>query len=169
MKKRDVEIKKYDDHYQSQVVELILSIQKEEFNIPISIEEQPDLLNIPKFYQTGCGNFWVAISNDQVIGTIAIIDIGNQICALRKMFVDKNVRGKERGIAMSLLDTVVAWSQEHGIKEIYLGTTSSYLAAHRFYEKHGFNEIDKRLLPRAFPVMSVDSKFYKCDVNRASK
>ena len=47
-----------------------------------------------------------------------------------------------------------------GIREIYLGTTPKFLAAHRFYEKNGFAEIGKESLPEAFPIMSVDTKFY---------
>ena len=46
------------------------------------------------------------------------------------------------------------------IEEIYLGTNEEFLAAHRFYEKHGFAEIPREHLPSKFPVMAVDSKFY---------
>jgi RimJ/RimL family protein N-acetyltransferase len=47
------------------------------------------------------------------------------------------------------------------VTEIYLGTTAEFLAAHRFYEKNGFKEIAKSQLPPAFPIMAVDTKFYK--------
>ena len=49
----------------------------------------------------------------------------------------------------------------NGIAEIYLGTTEKFLAAHRFYEKNGFAEVRRDELPSAFPVMAVDSKFYR--------
>ena len=42
-----------------------------------------------------------------------------------------------------------------------LGTTDAFLAAHRFYEKHGFSRIDRDALPAAFPVMAVDTRFYR--------
>lgn|GEM_PF-2187351 len=32
---------------------------------------------------------------------------------------------------------------------------------HRFYEKHGFERIEKSGLPPAFPVMAVDNVFYR--------
>lgn len=38
--------------------------------------------------------------------------------------------------------------------------TSTYVAAHHFYEQHGFQSILKTELPLAFPIMTVDSKFY---------
>jgi N-acetylglutamate synthase-like GNAT family acetyltransferase len=47
-----------------------------------------------------------------------------------------------------------------GIVEIFLGTTDRFLAAQRFYEKKGFKELQKAALPKTFPIMAVDSKFY---------
>jgi predicted N-acetyltransferase YhbS len=46
------------------------------------------------------------------------------------------------------------------VKDIFLGTTDKFLAAHRFYEKHGFTEVAKETLPVSFPLMAVDSRFY---------
>ena len=40
---------------QAEVLEVILPIQQEEFAIPITAEDQPDLLAIADFYQTGTG------------------------------------------------------------------------------------------------------------------
>jgi hypothetical protein len=48
-----------------------------------------------------------------------------------------------------------------GVAEIYLGTTEKFLAAHRFYERNGFGLIESSELPPAFPVMAVDTRFYK--------
>ncbi len=36
---------------QQHVVDLIVTIQQKEFNIPITAEDQPDLRNIPNYYQ----------------------------------------------------------------------------------------------------------------------
>jgi hypothetical protein len=49
---------------------------------------------------------------------------------------------------------------EFGI-EITLGGTSRRLAAHRFCERNGFVEIDRKRLRPAFPIMAVDTKFYR--------
>ena len=40
--------------------------------------DQPDLLQIPQFYQSGAGNFWVALDGEEVVGTVALLDIGNR-------------------------------------------------------------------------------------------
>ena len=53
------------------------------------------------------------------------------------------------------------------MNEVYLGTTASFLAAHRFYAKNGFREISSSALPPGFPVMLVDTKFYRRDLERA--
>jgi len=125
---------------------------------------QPDLNEIPGFYQTNSGNFWIATIDDKIIGTISLLDIGHRKAALRKMFVDKNYRGKESGGGQRLLNTLSDWARHKGFTEIFLGTTEKFIAAQRFYEKNGFKEIEKQELPGAFPVMEVDSKFYRFSV-----
>lgn len=150
----------YDGHDCNAIVELITSIQIEEFNVATSVEAQPDLFDIPNFYQQGVGNFWLAFVEDELAGTIAIKDVGDGVCALRKMFVKKEFRGKERGIAAALMKTLLEWSKKQGVKEVYLGTVDCYHAAHRFYEKNGFVEVERSGVPASVPLMDVDVKFY---------
>lgn len=156
-----IEINKYTENHNQEVVDLILNIQQHEFSIPIDLKAQPDLNNIPDFYQTGNGNFWIAMVDNTIAGTIALLDIGNRNVALRKMFVKSEYRGKDPGVAQLLLNKVFEWAIEKKLSSILLGTTEKFLAAHRFYEKNGFTEINKQSLPKEFPLMSVDSKFYK--------
>ena len=156
-----IEIETYTDIYKKDVADLILHIQTIEFSIPITLGMQPDLHDIPGFYQTNCGNFWIAKIDGSVIGTISLLDIGNRQGALRKMFVDKHYRGKEFGVGQKLLNTLLDWSRQKGFTEIFLGTTEKFIAAQRFYEKNGFQEIEKQALPETFPVMDVDIKFYR--------
>jgi GNAT superfamily N-acetyltransferase len=103
----------------------------------------------------------VALSGATVVGTISVLDIGNAQGALRKMFVRREYRGAEFDVAIRLLDTLIEWCGRRSIREIYLGTAAKFLAAHRFYAKNGFVEIEKSELPPTFPVMAVDTKFYK--------
>lgn len=155
-----IQVEPYSEKYQKQIENLILDIQQNEFNIPISLDQQPDLKNISTFYQKSNGNFWIALDDDVVVGTIALVDIGNQQAALRKMFVHKDYRGKEIKTANYLLNALIDWSKSKRLVEIYLGTTAKFLAAHRFYEKNGFSEVLKERLPKKFPLMDVDTKFY---------
>jgi GNAT superfamily N-acetyltransferase len=143
------------------VAKLIVGIQRGEFGIAITYDDQPDLKDIPGFYQTGNGNFWVARGGANIVGTISLKDIGNAQVALRKMFVDAAHRGRAHGVAQRLLDTSIAWARQRSVRDIFLGTTAKFLAAHRFYERNGFAEIDPSALPTAFPRMAVDTKFYR--------
>ncbi|MCP4020543.1 MAG: GNAT family N-acetyltransferase [Desulfobacteraceae bacterium] len=156
-----IKIEPFSSSHGKGIIDLIVNIQQKEFHLPITAKDQPDLMDIKGFYQKGQGNFWAALDQDQVVGTIALLDIGNDQAALRKMFVNINYRGKEKNIANQLLKTLFQWAQSKGITEIYLGTTPKFLAAHRFYEKNRFDEITEQDLPQTFPVMKVDTKFYK--------
>jgi GNAT superfamily N-acetyltransferase len=155
-----IEVVPFSSGHAAGVIDVILPIQQIEFGIPVTLEDQPDLLDIPGFYQKGQGNFWVALSGTEVVGTVALLDIGNAQGALRKMFVRPPFRGSGYGVASRLLATLLGWCERERIRQVYLGTTAKFLAAHRFYEKNGFTEIGKSELPAAFPVMSVDTKFY---------
>ncbi|MBO1625248.1 GNAT family N-acetyltransferase [Bacillus arachidis] len=151
----------YESKFQSEVVGLIVHIQQKEYNVPITKEEQPDLLEIEKFYQRDNGDFWVATYKGKVVGTIALLDIRNNQVALRKMFVKKEFRGKMWKTASLLLQTAISWAKEKNLETIYLGTTVQFLAAHRFYEKNGFQSVSVEELPRNFPILEVDKIFYK--------
>ena len=156
-----IEIVQFAPQHAQGIVKLILPIQQDEFQIPITLDDQPDLEDISGFYQQGIGNFWVALNDHEVVGTVALIDIGNKQAALRKMFVAASYRGTEHQVAKQLLENLFRWCQTRGVRDIYLGTNAKLLAAHRFYEKNGFSEISRAELPDAFPVMVVDTKFYK--------
>ncbi len=159
-----IEIESYHHRHKAGVLDLIVNIQRKEFGIRITAEDQPDLNEIPAYYQAGLGNFWVAHCSHRIIGTISILDIGDGSGALRKMFVHKDFRGSEHGVAKQLLDTLLSWCRRKKILDVYLGTTPKFHAAHRFYEKNGFVEIEKHQLPSSFPIMKVDTKFYSYNI-----
>jgi DNA-binding MarR family transcriptional regulator/GNAT superfamily N-acetyltransferase len=156
-------IREYIPAYQQDIIAMILQIQQTEYNLPIAIKDQPDLLDIENFYQSR-GEFWTALDGNIVVGTVGIIDIGNGNAVLRKMFVKREYRGKDLGVAAKLLAQLLKWAAQNHFNKIYLGTTPQFLAAHRFYEKNNFTEIREDELPINFPVMAVDKKFYRYDV-----
>jgi N-acetylglutamate synthase-like GNAT family acetyltransferase len=155
-----IEIVPFSRSHQAGVIDLILAIQQGEFEFGISVEEQPDLLDIPGFYQEGSGGFWVALSDGEVVGTIGLRDIGNKQGALRKMFVKASHRGKEQGVASRLLEELISFATRAGVRDIFLGTTEMFAAAHRFYEKNRFVQVPATALPAAFPRMALDTRFY---------
>lgn len=148
--------------HQQGVIALISGIQRGEFQLPITPADQPDLMDIPGFYVNGAhgpGCFFVAVDHaGAVAGSIALLNIADGQGALRKMFVRADARGS--GLAVGLLGALLAWCGEQVVTKLFLGTTDRFLAAHRFYEKHGFTRVQKDSLPATFPVMSVDTVFY---------
>lgn len=148
-----------DNKFENEVVDLILNIQQKEFNVAITLQDQPDLFNITNFYYTGGGHFWGAFVNDKLVGTIALVKFDTHAAAIRKMFVKKEYRGKEFSIAQRLLETLLDYCKESEIDDLYLGTVSILEAALRFYERNHFVRIAKESLPEAFPLMSADNVF----------
>ena len=156
-----IAIKTLNNSHCGQIIDIIIPIQQIEFNVPVTLEGQPDLLDIEtNYHQTG-GIFLGAFHNEQLVGTIAIIDIGNNAGALRKMFVRKEYRGKELGVAQLLLNALLAFCKEKQISAVYLGTVDMLKAAHRFYEKNDFTQLAKTDLPKSFPLMGADNIFYE--------
>lgn len=160
----NVRIEVYSSVHKQAVVDLILPIQREEFGVAITANQQPDLTTIETFYQQQAGNFWVALSGNKVIGTIGLIDIGNRQVALRKMFVAKAYRGKPFQTGQLLLDRAIEWMKHQGTREVFLGTLDVFEAAQKFYHKNGFIEIRKSGLPPSFPVMTLDNIFFKKEI-----
>ncbi|HTR31785.1 MAG TPA: GNAT family N-acetyltransferase [Puia sp.] len=151
----------------ARIVDLILPIQQQEFNVAINLAAQPDLLDIEAFYFRDGGHFWGAIDTDngQLVGTVALLSIGQGAGALRKMFVRSAFRGKEFAIAQRLLDALIDYCVSHSISTLYLGTIDSMKAAHRFYERNGFTRIEKTALPAYYPNMAVDNMYYYRTIN----
>jgi hypothetical protein len=59
-----ITIQTYQPRFHQQVIDLILPIRQNEFFVPIKLNDQPDLLNIPGFFCRKAGNFWVAVEDE---------------------------------------------------------------------------------------------------------
>ncbi|MBP2617555.1 GNAT family N-acetyltransferase [Chryseobacterium jejuense] len=160
-----LQIQPIGNAYSEQLIDLILTIQQKEFNIPITAEAQPDLKQIESFYYEGGGNFLGAFINGELVGSIALVKFGETTGALRKMFVKKEFRGRELNIAQILLEILIAFCRENGVYDLYLGTITVLEAAQRFYERNDFTKIEKETLPERFPLMSADDIFYHLHID----
>ena len=78
----------------------------------------------------------VAISNGQVVGTVAAAVHDGTEGHLRGMAVLPQFRGA--GLAAQLLDTVEEWLRTQGCTRVSLDTTLPLQAAMKFYEKHSY-------------------------------
>jgi GNAT superfamily N-acetyltransferase len=159
-----MEITKYREEYKQQVIGLILHIQNAEAGIDLQIDEQPDLLDIPSFYERNGGEFWVAVDGGEVVGTIAFMNYGNGNGVLKKFFVRADWRGKKLGLA--LYQTLMAFVKKGGYTQLLLDTPSVAKASHRFYEKAGFSRIPKSELPFPYEYPDRNSLLYLLKIQR---
>jgi len=81
-----MQIKTYSEKYRNEVISLILDIQNNEAKIGLPLSEQPDLLDINRRYRQNGGEFWIALSNGEIIGTIGLM-MKERHCAVLKKFL----------------------------------------------------------------------------------
>ncbi|MNY29254.1 acetyltransferase [compost metagenome] len=138
----------YDDSYKEEVIKLILHVQNVEYEVGISLKEQPDILDIYSNYINDGGNFWIALNdNGEVVGSIGLQKKNKEVAVLKKFFVYKDYRGKEFGTGKKLYEALLNFAKKQGFSKIILDTPSKATRSHGFYKKVGFKEIDKEDLP----------------------
>lgn len=138
----------YDDRYKEEVIKLILHVQNIEYEVGISVKEQPDILDIHSNYIDDGGNFWIALNdNGEVVGLIGLQKKNKEVAVLKKFFVYKDYRGNEFGIGKKLYEVLLDFAKEQGFSKIILDTPSKATRSHGFYKKVGFKETDKEDLP----------------------
>ena len=160
-----MEIRIFEPKFNQSVKEMILDIQQNEFLLPITLSNQPDLLDIERSYQNKGGQFWVAVdsSSGHVIGCLGLVALRDGNVALKKMFVAKTYR--KLGLGKKLLEEFITYCYENSKKAIFLGITSDFEAAQYFYQKSGFKEITSADLPEDFPRLTMDNCYYTDYIN----
>ncbi|WP_394773040.1 GNAT family N-acetyltransferase [Flavobacterium sp.] len=161
-----ITIKDLNNLHSKAILDLILPIQQIEFNVPVTLKDQPDLLDVERYYINNGGGFWGAFLNENLVGTIALINVGHRAGAIRKMFVKKEFRGNELCISQQLFATLRKYCIKNEIDDLYLGTVDMLKAAHRFYEKNGFERLTKEQLPDYFPNMTGENVYYHLQIKK---
>lgn len=153
-----MKIIEYTRDYIRQVIDLILNIQNDEAGINLPIEEQPDLLDVNAYYFKNGGKFWIAVEDEELIGTIALMNKNNGNGVLKKFFVRQDWRSKKIGLA--LYKVLYEYAVENNYNNILLDTPSVAAASHAFYEKSGFVRISRAQLPFEYDYPDRDSYLY---------
>jgi len=96
----------------------------------------PDLADAAAIYEA----VWVALVEDEVVGSVALRRLGASEVELKRMYLRPRLRG--RGVGRKLLQMAIAWAREHRIERIALDTTQEMQAARRLYEANGFTRVD---------------------------
>ena len=82
---------------------------------------------------------WVVLDQDQVVGSVALQDLGEGAVLLKRMCLRPGQRG--RGLGRELLALALEWARSHGMSAVRLDTSERMVAAQRLYEAHGFERI----------------------------
>ena len=153
-----MKIETYSGKFDDEIITLILSIQNDEAKIGLSLQEQPDLLDIHRCYQQSGGEFWIALSDGVVIGTIGLMLKKDHCAVMKKFFVKKAFRSKKIGLA--LYNELLKYAISKDVHNIILDTPAVAHASHRFYEKAGFYRISTAELPVPYVYPDRDSILY---------
>lgn len=152
-------IKNLEHRQQSELREFVLGIQNGEFGLGFREEEQLDLLDTFDFYKDG--GFWIAEFDGKIIGCIGLQKLNSTLGVLRKLFVQKELRGKELNIAQKLFDKLINEANSLGLEKILLDTPAVAEASHRFYQRNGFREIGRAEIPDGYVFPDRNSKIFE--------
>ncbi|KAG9461213.1 hypothetical protein GDO78_017656, partial [Eleutherodactylus coqui] len=125
-----------------------------------------DLCNIQKTYMEdpNC-HFWVAESEDHVVGTVAAkpSDETQEELLLKRMSVRKDFRGI--GIAKALSREVIAFARQRGYRSVILNTLMIQHEAQGMYKSVGFKKYTEFLLPTVYGrLINLTISRYRYDI-----
>lgn len=83
---------------------------------------------------------WVALDEGDVVGSVALRELGDDAVELKRMYLRPAHRG--RGLGRSLLLLALDWAREHGARVVRLDTSERMVAAQRLYESYGFHRVE---------------------------
>jgi ribosomal protein S18 acetylase RimI-like enzyme len=95
--------------------------------------------NFPGQYALPTGRLYIAMDTNQPVGCVALRDLGDGICEMKRLYVIPNYRGKHVG--RLLAKTVIKAAGELGYDRMRLDTIPSMMQANVLYKALGFKEI----------------------------
>ena len=131
------QIVEFAPEHAGQVIALISRVLRDQKVLPESDEpiRDDDLYHIAENYREP-GRFWVYLSGERVLGTVALLESTSSTAQLKCMFVATACHGQ--GIGQALLDRALDFARARQYSEMILSTHPLMQRAHRFYERNGF-------------------------------
>ena len=100
---------------------------------------ETELAALPGKFAPPSGRLLLAHYDGSPAGTVALRDLGNQICEMKSMFVQSQHLGK--GIGRALAEAILQESRIIGYTKMRLDTGPRQIAAQTLYRSLGFREI----------------------------
>ncbi|MGD1896011.1 MAG: GNAT family N-acetyltransferase [Phormidesmis sp.] len=100
-----------------------------------------DVVDVEKYYQQACGEFWVVEHHGKVVGTGGYLPIsrGQNAVEIRKMYLLPAARGQ--GLGRFLLSQLELAAARSGFAEVWLETATVLKEAVALYEKNGYQAV----------------------------
>ena len=132
----DIKLRQYKDADKAQVIKLITSILKAEFDLAKETYADFDLKNIKEVYGGKRDMFLVAIIGSTIIGTIAIKEDDHNSALLRRVFVSSEFRGI--GLGKKLMVKAIEFCEKKDYSVINFCSTDKMKAANNLCKRNGF-------------------------------
>jgi GNAT superfamily N-acetyltransferase len=98
-----------------------------------------ELAGLPGKYARPHGRLLLAYVDGKPAGCVALRDLGDGMCEMKRMFVPETFRG--RGVGRALAARIIAEGREAGYRIMRLDTSRRQSEAMRLYENAGFRRI----------------------------
>ena len=98
-----------------------------------------ELAALPGKYARPKGRLLIAYHDEQPAGCVALRDLGEGICEMKRMFVPMARRG--HGIGRALAVDIIAEARAAGYRRMRLDTSKRQREAMRLYERAGFRRV----------------------------
>jgi putative acetyltransferase len=127
-------IQRYDDSKKEEVHDIVLGVLLEH-GFEYDRLKDDDLNEIHAYYFESGGTFFVGIEDGKVIGTAGVRKLKGNLCEIRRIYLNKEFRGKGNGKKLFLAALDFA---ERNCSTVMLKTDSSLTKAIDMYLKYGF-------------------------------
>ena len=98
-----------------------------------------ELAGLPGKYARPHGRLLLAAVDGKPAGCVALRDLGDGLCEMKRMFVPEAFRG--RGVGRALAEQIIAEGREAGYRAMRLDTSRRQSEAMALYERAGFRRI----------------------------
>ena len=123
-------------------------------NDPALVDFTEEINNLPGKYAPPAGSIILAYLDEELAGCVAVHQLEDDICEMKRLYVSARFRGK--GIGRSLAMAILEQARLIGYSRMRLDSIPSMQAAQKLYESIGFYEIpDYRNNP------NEDTKYYE--------
>lgn len=113
----------------------------DDINIDLSFQKfDKELSEIEKMYAPPVGGIILCKAENKHVGCIAIRNISDKVCELKRMYVHPEFRGK--GIGKILLEKIIHLAKDYHYELIRLDTLNYMAPAIHLYKEYNFYEIE---------------------------